>query len=197
MYSLGAMTTKIYATLPVKGRDLRLDLFRGVANWGIFLDHIPNNIVNWVRTRHYGFSDAADLMSLGALFVHRWNARLKFAASLKPSAKAISSLASVVLRRYFRAIWVRSSSCRPRKEKPCWRSWRRNDRSLAPSSFAMASKVGGLAMSRSRTARIFPATPIRNLRSPSKSSHKATMVGYVVLLPRSALRSSQCDSKRI
>jgi hypothetical protein len=45
----------------VKGRDLRLDLFRGVANWGIFLDHIPNNVVNWVTTRNYGFSDAADL----------------------------------------------------------------------------------------------------------------------------------------
>ena len=52
---------KILATLPTKGRDLRLDLFRGVANWGIFLDHIPNNIVNWVTTRNYGFSDAADL----------------------------------------------------------------------------------------------------------------------------------------
>jgi len=52
---------KILATLPAKGRDLRLDLFRGVANWGIFLDHIPNNIVNWLTTRNYGFSDAADL----------------------------------------------------------------------------------------------------------------------------------------
>src|SRR5882724_7188898 len=58
-------------------------------------------------------------ISLGALLVQRWNARLKFAASLKPSANAISSLASVVLRRYFRAIWVRNSSRRPRKEKPC------------------------------------------------------------------------------
>src|SRR5262245_29968184 len=52
---------KINAVLPEKGRDLRLDLFRGIANWAIFLDHIPNNIVNWVTTRNYGFSDAADL----------------------------------------------------------------------------------------------------------------------------------------
>src|SRR6266403_6415363 len=59
--SFGALTMKILATLPVKGRDLRLDLFRGVSNWGIFLDHIPNNIVNWVTTRNYGFIDAADL----------------------------------------------------------------------------------------------------------------------------------------
>src|SRR6202051_3937024 len=52
---------KINATLPEKGRDLRLDLFRGVANWAIFLDHIPDNVVNWITTRNYGFSDAADL----------------------------------------------------------------------------------------------------------------------------------------
>ena len=51
----------IYAILPPKGRDLRLDLFRGVANWAIFLDHIPDNVVNWITTRNYGFSDAADL----------------------------------------------------------------------------------------------------------------------------------------
>ena len=51
----------IQATLPAKGRDLRLDLFRGIANWWIFLDHIPHNVVMWVTTRNYGFSDAADL----------------------------------------------------------------------------------------------------------------------------------------
>src|ERR1700712_5559331 len=52
---------EIKAILPEKGRDLRLDLFRGVANWAIFLDHIPDNVVNWITTRNYGFSDAADL----------------------------------------------------------------------------------------------------------------------------------------
>src|SRR2546429_8468901 len=52
---------KINATLPDKGRDLRLDLFRGVANWAIFLDHIPASVVTWVPTRNYGFSDAAAL----------------------------------------------------------------------------------------------------------------------------------------
>jgi hypothetical protein len=52
---------EIHAILPAKGRDLRLDLFRGIANWAIFLDHIPDNVVNWITTRNYGFSDAADL----------------------------------------------------------------------------------------------------------------------------------------
>lgn len=42
-------------------RDLRLDLFRGAANWAIFVDHIPNNAVAWLTTKNYGFSDAADL----------------------------------------------------------------------------------------------------------------------------------------
>jgi len=47
--------------LASEGRDLRLDLFRGLANWAIFLDHIPNNAVAWLTTRNYGFSDAADI----------------------------------------------------------------------------------------------------------------------------------------
>jgi hypothetical protein len=51
----------INAILPASGRDLRLDLFRGIANWWIFLDHIPNNVLNWLTIRNYGFSDAADL----------------------------------------------------------------------------------------------------------------------------------------
>jgi hypothetical protein len=47
--------------LPPKGRDHRLDLLRGFAVWAIFLDHTPNNSVNWITLRNYGFSDAADL----------------------------------------------------------------------------------------------------------------------------------------
>ena len=42
-------------------RDLRLDLFRGLALWLIFLDHVPNNIVSWATIRNYGFSDATEI----------------------------------------------------------------------------------------------------------------------------------------
>src|SRR6266849_11028014 len=52
---------RVCATLPPRGRDLRLDLFRGLANWAIFLDHIPHEVMNAITTRNYGFSDAADL----------------------------------------------------------------------------------------------------------------------------------------
>src|SRR6266849_1691668 len=41
-------------------RDLRLDLFRGMGLWMIFLDHIPDDVVAWLTLRNYGFSDAAE-----------------------------------------------------------------------------------------------------------------------------------------
>ncbi|MBR0834812.1 OpgC domain-containing protein [Bradyrhizobium manausense] len=52
---------EIRAVLPPKVRDYRLDLLRGFANWAIYLDHIPNNAVNWITQRNFGFSDAADM----------------------------------------------------------------------------------------------------------------------------------------
>jgi hypothetical protein len=51
----------IKAILAAHGRDDRLDLFGGIANWFIFLDHIPNNFVNLVTIRNFGFSGAADV----------------------------------------------------------------------------------------------------------------------------------------
>jgi hypothetical protein len=49
--------------LPPRGRDLRLDLFRGLANWVIFIAHIPNNVVTLLvlGAGRYGFSDGADM----------------------------------------------------------------------------------------------------------------------------------------
>ena len=52
---------RVCANLPLAGRDVRLDLFRGLANWAIFLDHIPHEVLSSITTRNYGFSDAADL----------------------------------------------------------------------------------------------------------------------------------------
>jgi hypothetical protein len=42
-------------------RDLRLDFFRGLSLWFIFLDHVPDNIVSWLTVRNYGFSDATEI----------------------------------------------------------------------------------------------------------------------------------------
>ncbi len=54
-------TMTVDVALPPSRRDLRLDLFRGLANWAIFLGHIPNTALAWFTTRNYGFSDGADL----------------------------------------------------------------------------------------------------------------------------------------
>ena len=52
---------RVCANHPLAGRDVRLDLFRGLANWAIFLDHIPHEVLSWITIKNYGFSDAADL----------------------------------------------------------------------------------------------------------------------------------------
>jgi hypothetical protein len=55
------MHAPVVATTTTTGRDLRLDLFRGIALWLIFLDHIPSNLVAWATIRNYGFSDATEI----------------------------------------------------------------------------------------------------------------------------------------
>ena len=58
---MGAMKSPTNPAAISGTRDLRLDLFRGLALWLIFLDHIPSNIVSWVTIRNYGFSDATEI----------------------------------------------------------------------------------------------------------------------------------------
>lgn len=49
------------ASLAPQARDLRLDFARGLANWFMFLDHIPHNVVSLLTLRNFGFSGAADV----------------------------------------------------------------------------------------------------------------------------------------
>src|SRR4030081_1428942 len=49
-------------SLPIGSeRELRLDLFRGLALWLIFIDHLPPNLLTWFTIRNYGFSDATEI----------------------------------------------------------------------------------------------------------------------------------------
>jgi len=49
-------TPAVAAWLPAGGeRELRLDLFRGLALWLIFIDHLPPNLLTWFTIRNYGF----------------------------------------------------------------------------------------------------------------------------------------------
>lgn len=72
------------APLPVKaGRDLRIDLFRGLALIMIFIDHIPGNLYENFTSRNLGFSDAAE----GFVFMSGLAAALAYGPAL---AKGLS-----------------------------------------------------------------------------------------------------------
>ena len=68
-------------------RDLRLDLFRGVALWLIFLDHIPENIVNWFTIRNYGFSDATEIF----IFISGYTAAFVYGRTMRERGFMLSS----------------------------------------------------------------------------------------------------------
>ena len=69
------------------GRDLRLDLFRGLALWLIFLDHIPSNIVNWITIRNYGFSDAAEIF----VFISGYTAAFVYGRAMQERGFIVAS----------------------------------------------------------------------------------------------------------
>ena len=79
--------------LPSSGRDLRLDLFRGVALWLIFLDHIPQNVVNWFTIRNYGFSDATEIF----IFISGYTAAFVYGRAMRERGFIVAS--ARVLRR--------------------------------------------------------------------------------------------------
>jgi hypothetical protein len=68
-------------------RDLRLDLFRGLALWLIFLDHIPSNIVSWITIRNYGFSDATEIF----VFISGYTAAFVYGRAMRERGVVIAS----------------------------------------------------------------------------------------------------------
>ncbi len=73
-------------TQPVE-RDLRLDLFRGIALWLIFLDHIPSNIVSWITIRNYGFSDATEIF----VFISGYTAAFVYGRAMRERGVVVAS----------------------------------------------------------------------------------------------------------
>jgi hypothetical protein len=68
-------------------RDLRLDLFRGLALWLIFLDHIPENVVSWLTIRNYGFSDATEIF----IFISGYTAAFVYGRAMRERGIVLSS----------------------------------------------------------------------------------------------------------
>jgi hypothetical protein len=59
-------------------RDLRLDFFRGLALFLIFIDHIPENLLSYFTLPSIGFSDAAEVF----IFISGYTAALVYGRSL-------------------------------------------------------------------------------------------------------------------
>src|SRR5512147_3152916 len=68
-------------------RDLRLDLFRGLALWLIFLDHIPSNIMSWITIRNYGFSDATEIF----VFISGYTAAFVYGRAMNDRGPIVAS----------------------------------------------------------------------------------------------------------
>jgi hypothetical protein len=68
-------------------RDLRLDLFRGLALWLIFLDHIPSNAVSWITIRNYGFSDATEIF----VFISGYTAAFVYGRAMRDRGFVVAS----------------------------------------------------------------------------------------------------------
>ena len=67
------------AKIDIAQRDLRLDAYRGLALWFIFIDHTPGNSFEWLTLRNYGFSDATEVF----VFVSGYTCMLAYGGALR------------------------------------------------------------------------------------------------------------------
>jgi hypothetical protein len=75
-------------SLPMVGeRELRLDLFRGLALWLIFIDHLPPSLLTWFTIRNYGFSDATEIF----IFISGYTAAFVYGRALLESGFVVST----------------------------------------------------------------------------------------------------------
>jgi hypothetical protein len=66
---------------PAIARELRLDLFRGLALWLIFIDHVSPDLLSYFTIRSYGFSDAAEIF----IFISGYTAALVYGRAMHRS----------------------------------------------------------------------------------------------------------------
>src|SRR5258707_1113616 len=76
-------------------RELRLDLFRGLALWLIFVDHLPNNLLTWLTIRNYGFSDATEIF----IFISGYTAAFVYGRAMREVGFVVASA------RILRRVW--------------------------------------------------------------------------------------------
>ena len=76
-------------------RELRLDLFRGLALWLIFIDHLPPNLLTWFTIRNYGFSDATEIF----IFISGYTAAFVYGRAMREAGFVVATA------RILRRVW--------------------------------------------------------------------------------------------
>ena len=74
---------------------MRLDLFRGIALWLIFIDHLPPNILTWFTIRNYGFSDATEIF----IFISGYTAAFVYGRAMLEAGFVVATA------RILRRVW--------------------------------------------------------------------------------------------
>jgi len=82
-----AMPVTAAAPRSANVRELRLDLFRGLALWLIFVDHVSPDLLSWFTIRSYGFSDAAEIF----IFISGYTAAMVYGRAMLKSGFVIAS----------------------------------------------------------------------------------------------------------
>ncbi len=82
--------------MPSSGRrDLRLDFFRGLSLFFIFIDHIPENVLSYFTLHSIAFCDAAEVF----IFISGYTAALVYGQSLRRNG-ALLAIAQI-----YRRVW--------------------------------------------------------------------------------------------
>src|SRR5260370_14720439 len=76
-------------------RELRIDLFRGLALWLIFIDHLSPDLLTWFTIRNYGFSDAAEIF----IFISGYTAAFVYGRAMLESGFLVATA------RILRRVW--------------------------------------------------------------------------------------------
>jgi hypothetical protein len=93
--SAAAAVAKPAVSLPAKDRELRIDLFRGLALWLIFIDHMSPDLLTWFTIRNYGFSDATEIF----IFISGYTAAFVYGRAMLESGFVIGTA------RILRRVW--------------------------------------------------------------------------------------------
>src|ERR1700726_1900136 len=80
---------------PATERELRIDLFRGLALWLIFIDHVSPDVLDRFTIRSYGFSDAAEIF----IFISGYTAAFVYGRAMIESGFLVATA------RIMRRVW--------------------------------------------------------------------------------------------